>query len=71
MKDFILLLSPDGFERRFWKHTRTTNTYKKAYELTEQECETYFGRRHYSDYNSFRNCRDRKKATMLHIKNKR
>ena len=68
MSELILLLSPDGFERRFWKHATTTKTYKIAYEITEQECESYFGRRHYSDYNSFRNCRDRKKATMLHKK---
>ena len=40
---------------------------KEAYEKLEQEYEEYFSKRKYSDYNSYRNCRDRrlKKATVM------
>lgn len=68
----LTLLTPSGFDERFWDNAAQCKTYKLAYEKLEEEYETYFGRRKYSDYNSFRNCRDRriKNATMLH-KNKK
>ena len=69
----IALLSPDGFDERFWDLASETKTYKQAYELVEQEYEGHFKKRKYSDYNSYRNCRDRriKNATKLHNRNKR
>ncbi len=68
----ISLLSPEGFDERFWDLASQTKTYKEAYEKLEQEYEEYFSKRKYSDYNSYRNCRDRrlKKAKLLHNKKK-
>ena len=56
----IALLSPEGFDERFWKVASETKTYKEAYEIVEQEHEKYFKKRKYSDYNSYRNCRDKR-----------
>jgi hypothetical protein len=36
------------------KHMPETKTVKEAYDKAEEECEKQFGRRRYSDYNSFR-----------------
>ena len=68
----ISLLSSEGFDERFWDLAAQTKTYKEAYEKLEQEYEDNFSKRKYSDYNSYRNCRDRrlKKATLLHNKKK-
>ena len=62
MIDFkiLALLSPNGFDERFWKNSKDSKTYLEAYEKTEKEFENHFGKRKYSDYNSFRNCRDRR-----------
>ena len=69
MEEKIILLSADGFVREFWKRAKKHKTLIEAYENLESEYETTFGKRRYSDYNSFRVCRDRKtKATMLHKK---
>ena len=54
----IALLTPEGFDQRFWEVASETKTYKEAYELVEKEYEANFRQRRYSDYNSFRNCRD-------------
>tara|TARA_R100001443_G_scaffold23670_1_gene35853 strand:+ start:2580 stop:2780 length:201 start_codon:yes stop_codon:yes gene_type:complete len=56
----IALLTPEGFDQRFWEVASETKTYKEAYELVEKEYEANFRQRRYSDYNSFRNCRDRR-----------
>ena len=56
----LALLSPKGFDERFWKHAKESKTYIEAYEKTEMEHEKHFGKLRYSDYNSFRNCRDRR-----------
>lgn len=56
----IALLTPEGFDQRFWEVASETKTYKEAYELVEKEYEENFRQRKYSDYNSFRNCRDRR-----------
>lgn len=58
-KKYLVLLSADGFVRKFWEKTRDHKTYKSAYEELEKEHESAFGKRKYSDYNSFRICRDR------------
>ncbi len=56
----IGLLTPEGFDERFWEVASETKTYKEAYELVEKEYQENFRQRKYSDYNSFRNCRDRR-----------
>jgi len=65
----IRIYSADGFIREFWTRAKEYKYLKDAYESLEQEHIELFGKRKYSDYNSFRSCRDRKiKATMLHKK---
>ena len=59
-KKILLLLSHDGFDKRFFELAAETKTYKKAYEILEIEYENYFGKRKYSDYNSYRNSRDKR-----------
>ena len=56
----LSLLSPEGFSKRFWEKSKEYKTYKEAYEKLEQDFEKHFGKRRYSDYDSFRVCRDRK-----------
>jgi len=66
----IRIYSANGFVREFWVKVKNHKTLKSAYESLEQDHIEFFGKRKYSDYNSFRVCRDRKiKETMLH-KNK-
>ena len=66
----IALLTPEGFDKRFRSNAAKTKTYKEAYEQVEEEYQKYFLSRKYSDYNSYRNCRDKriKKANKLHKK---
>ena len=65
----IRIYSATGFVREFWDKVKDHKTLKSAYESVEKEHIEIFGKRKYSDYNSFRVCRDRKvKATMLHKK---
>ena len=33
----IALLTPEGFDQRFWEVASETKTYKEAYELVEKE----------------------------------
>ncbi len=69
MEDKIILISADGFVREFWKRSKKHKTLIAAYEDLESDYQSTFGKRRYSDYNSFRICRDRKtKETMLHKK---
>ena len=51
-KKIISLLTADGFDKRFFELASETNL--------EIEYENYFGKRKYSDYNSYRNCRDKR-----------
>tara|TARA_R110002095_G_scaffold209678_2_gene196418 strand:+ start:430 stop:630 length:201 start_codon:yes stop_codon:yes gene_type:complete len=65
----IRIYSATGFVREFWEKVKEHKTLKSAYESLEREHIEIFGKRKYSDYNSFRVCRDRKvKETMLHKK---
>ena len=65
----IRIYSANGFVREFWEKVKEHKTLKSAYESVEKEHIEIFGKRKYSDYNSFRVCRDRKvKETMLHKK---
>ena len=56
----LALLSLNGFDERFWEHCKTEKTYKAAYEKTEDEFAEHYGKRKYSDYNSFRGARDKR-----------
>jgi hypothetical protein len=70
--EILALLSPRGFDERFWKHSKDCKTYIEAYEKTEKEFHKHFGKRKYSDYNSYRNSRDKRikrNAYKLHIRN--
>jgi len=44
-----------GFEEVFFSEMGTSTTYMEAYEKVEIFHEQVFGKRKYSDYNSFRN----------------
>tara|TARA_R110002020_G_scaffold385529_1_gene596449 strand:+ start:2380 stop:2595 length:216 start_codon:yes stop_codon:yes gene_type:complete len=59
-KDILTLLSADGFVREFWARSKNYKKLIDAYEDLEKDYESFFGQRRYSDYNSFRTCRDRK-----------
>ena len=56
----LALLSPNGFDDRFWKYAKDSKTYKAAYEKTENEFEKHFGKRKYSDYNSYTTSRNKR-----------
>ena len=58
--EILVLLRPDGFEERFHHFCRKEKTYVKAYEEAEKEYESYFRRRRYSSYDSFRTVMSRK-----------
>jgi hypothetical protein len=54
-------LTAEGFEQVFFTEARTSTTYIEAYEKAEAWHEETFNKRRYSDYDSFRKVRDRKK----------
>lgn len=56
----LALLSPRGFEERFHKLCKLHKTYVRAYEETEREYESHFGKRRYASYDSFRVVMNRK-----------
>ena len=56
----IKIYSADGFIREFWQRAKDYKYLKQAYESLEKEHIEIFGKRKYSDYDSFRVCRDRK-----------
>jgi hypothetical protein len=69
MKNKFIILSPQGFVKEFWNKTKHHKTFISAYEELEKEYIELVGKRKYSDYNSFRICRDRKtKETLLQKK---
>ena len=49
-----------GFESRFSYNVKLCETYKDAYERTEQEYESNFKTRRYASYDSFRQVRTRR-----------
>jgi hypothetical protein len=49
----------DGFSRIYYANVSGSNTNNEAYEKAEKVHIQYFGKRKYSDYDSFRNVRDR------------
>ena len=54
-------LTADGFEQVFFTQASTSSTYMEAYEKVEMWHEETFGRRKYSDYNSFRNAKTQRR----------
>jgi len=56
----LALLTPNGFDDRFWKYAKETKTYIEAYEKTEIEHQKHFGKRKYSDYNSYTTSRNKR-----------
>tara|TARA_R110000823_G_scaffold121565_1_gene246644 strand:- start:1775 stop:1972 length:198 start_codon:yes stop_codon:yes gene_type:complete len=52
--EILILLSPSGFIERFHYYCRYEKTNIKAYEQVEKEFESYYGKRRYSSYDSFR-----------------
>jgi hypothetical protein len=50
----------DGFIAQFWRMTQDYPTYQLAYEAVERQRAHHFPGRKYSNYNSFRNVRDKK-----------
>jgi hypothetical protein len=56
----------DGFEKIYYANVSGSNTNSEAYEKAEQIHVQYFARRKYSDYNSFRNVRDRQYRDRSH-----
>tara|TARA_R110002051_G_scaffold324860_1_gene424194 strand:- start:356 stop:562 length:207 start_codon:yes stop_codon:yes gene_type:complete len=52
--EILALLSPEGFEKRFYKNCKETKTNFEAYEVTEREYKSIFNKRKYSSYDSFR-----------------
>ena len=49
----------DGFSKVYFANVSACASNSEAYEKAEQLHVQYFGKRKYSDYNSFRNLRDR------------
>tara|TARA_R110000744_G_scaffold217938_1_gene336652 strand:- start:295 stop:501 length:207 start_codon:yes stop_codon:yes gene_type:complete len=58
--EILILLSPNGFEKRFHLYCKTEKTYISAYHKTEIEYEEHFGKTRYSSYDSFRVVMNRK-----------
>ena len=56
----LALLTPNGFDDRFWEYAKETKTYVESYEKTEIEYEKHFGKRKYSDYNSYTTSRNKR-----------
>ena len=68
----IGMLSANGYVDRFYAHCKTCATDKEAYEKTEKEFQDYFGKRRYSDYNSYRGARDKRlKKNVYNIHKKK
>lgn len=61
--NILILISADGFVREFWERAKNYKTLKSCYEDLEKDYQNVFGKRRYSDYDSFRVCRDRKTKT--------
>ena len=59
-KKVLILISADGFVREFWNRAKNYDKLIDAYEDLEKDYTKHFGKRRYSDYNSFKTCRDRK-----------
>jgi hypothetical protein len=54
-KHYLDLLTVDGFIRRYFELACSYPTMQAAYDATERQYELAFGKRKYSDYDTFRN----------------
>ena len=54
MRHWSAKATSESFNRRYEDNMGKAKSYKKAYEMTEQDHEEDFGERKYSDYESFR-----------------
>ncbi|MBN2480435.1 MAG: hypothetical protein JXB19_01745 [Bacteroidales bacterium] len=69
-KEAIELLDTSGFIKAYFYNLSGSITYQQAYDKTEDLFMSYFGKRRYADYNSFRNIltrhlkRSNKKASI-------
>jgi len=52
--ELVKLHDPHEFDERFIECTRECDTYEEAYDQVEQEYRSVFGKRKYSNYNSYR-----------------
>lgn len=53
-KHILELLEMDGFIARYWEFVCQYPTCYDAYEAVERQFELHFGKRKYSDYDTFR-----------------
>lgn len=56
----MVVMTPEGFEKVYEIFLTTCDTYKEAYEKSEQVHELFHGCRKYSDIDSFRKHQRRK-----------
>jgi len=61
-EECIMLLSANGFYKRWQFHTTESKNYKEAYFKTEKECYKYFKTYKYKTYNSFINSKNKKRS---------
>ena len=54
------MITPAGFLSAYFKNLDTAYDNREAYETTEREYIKYFGRRRYSNFESFRICKNRR-----------
>ena len=58
--EFIKLTDCDEFDKRFEFHYLTCKTYTEAYQLTEQDYRSVFGKTRYSSFESFKKTYNRR-----------
>jgi len=54
----IKLLSASGFDQEFFRNLAKSKTKKEAYEKTEETYRSFFKKRRYSSFDSYRVARD-------------
>jgi len=54
----IKLLTTSGFDQEFFKNLATCKTKKEAYDKTEELYQSFFKKRRYSSFESYRVVRD-------------
>ena len=56
----LKLLTPEGFDERFYSLCQLYRTNELAYEALERQYESYFGKRRYSNYESYRKTKNKR-----------
>ena len=67
----INLHTPEKFDKRFEQYTQIADTYEEAYIMVEKDYIRVFGRRKYSNYNSYRVSRRKRIKKRAAIKQSR